>query len=203
MSVGPSAFIHRSSSRTGTSLRCVNAPELEHIICGPSSLASTFVIMNVFHQMSRPPQRHLLLPARPRDPTASCFARRPAAASSPQVPRRHNASIEQLQLLLALFSSAVLLSGAVFSLGESGRSESQSMLRLPKEERADVTQLRKVNHMQMYANTSPPSYTLRSPSRVSLVTLSLHGGVDLTQYKETHSWYILVPDAITQLLHIH
>ncbi|CAJ1086524.1 leucine-rich repeat and calponin homology domain-containing protein 4 isoform X2 [Xyrichtys novacula] len=32
---------------------------------------------------------------------------------------------------------------AVFTLGESGRSESRTMLRSPKEERADITQLRK------------------------------------------------------------
>lgn len=39
--------------------------------------------------------------------------------------------------------SSVRPTGAVFSLGESGRSESRTTLRLPKEERADITQLRK------------------------------------------------------------
>ncbi|XP_030579109.1 leucine-rich repeat and calponin homology domain-containing protein 4 isoform X2 [Archocentrus centrarchus] len=39
--------------------------------------------------------------------------------------------------------SSVRPTGAVFSLGESGRSESRTTLRLPKEERPDITQLRK------------------------------------------------------------
>ncbi|XP_006808533.1 leucine-rich repeat and calponin homology domain-containing protein 4 [Neolamprologus brichardi] len=39
--------------------------------------------------------------------------------------------------------SGVKPTGAIFSLGESGRSESRTTLRLPKEERPDITQLRK------------------------------------------------------------
>lgn len=38
------------------------------------------------------------------------------------------------------------VSGSIFTLGESGRSESRTMLRSPKEERPDITQLRKVTH---------------------------------------------------------
>lgn len=40
----------------------------------------------------------------------------------------------------------VFVSGPVFTLGESGRSESRTTLRSPKEERPDIMQLRKVTH---------------------------------------------------------
>ncbi|XP_059210547.1 leucine-rich repeat and calponin homology domain-containing protein 4 isoform X2 [Centropristis striata] len=46
-------------------------------------------------------------------------------------------------LFRATSRSNVKPTGAVFTLGESGRSESRTMLRSPKEERAEITQLRK------------------------------------------------------------
>ena len=47
-----------------------------------------------------------------------------------------------LRNVLTMF--IVFVSGSIFTLGESGRSESRTMLRSPKEERPDITQLRKV-----------------------------------------------------------
>lgn len=47
--------------------------------------------------------------------------------------------------------SSASLSGSSWSLGQSGRSESRTTLRSPKEERADVVQLRKV-HSTTHAN---------------------------------------------------
>lgn len=98
--------------------------------------------------MYRPPQRHPLLPVRPRNPTASCSAPPPAAMSNPQVLEQH--STHTLYTFIHGFRNVptlliVFLSGTVFTLGESGRSESRTMLRSPKEERPDITQLRKVN----------------------------------------------------------
>ncbi len=101
-------------------------------------------------QMSRPPRRRPLHPAKPRNPTVSCSAPPPAATSNPQVHKQHKDThtlytfIQCFRNLPTLF--IVFLSGSVFTLGESGRSESRTMLRSPKEERPDITQLRKVNH---------------------------------------------------------
>ncbi|KAM6909067.1 leucine-rich repeat and calponin homology domain-containing protein 4 [Xenentodon cancila] len=83
MSTGPSAFLHRSSSRTDV----------------PSSPKTS------------PP------PGQAQKPNSFLF----------RTSSRSN----------------VKPTGPVFSLGEPGRCESQSMVRLPKEERPDVTQLRK------------------------------------------------------------
>lgn len=47
-----------------------------------------------------------------------------------------------LKNVLTLF--IFFVSGSIFTLGDSGRSESRTMLRSPKEERPDITQLRKV-----------------------------------------------------------
>lgn len=98
-------------------------------------------------QMFRPPQRRPLHPARPRNPTASCSAPPPAATSNPQVHKQHNTHTHLYSLLQKCCNMfPVFLSGSIYTLGESGRSESRTTLRSPKEERPEITQLRKVNH---------------------------------------------------------
>lgn len=80
------------------------------------------------------------------NPTAS-YSAHPHAATSSQVHTQRSASrnIGAIFLIWPIIHICCLfLSGSGNSLAESGRSDSSSTLRSPREERTDVLQLRKV-----------------------------------------------------------
>ncbi|KAK5848738.1 hypothetical protein PBY51_006330 [Eleginops maclovinus] len=65
------------------------------------------------------------------------------SSSRSDVPSSPPGQTQRPNSFLFRASSRTNVKPTVFTLGESGRSESRTMLRSPKEERADVTQLRK------------------------------------------------------------
>lgn len=101
----------------------------------------SLVLCQMPHRLQRP-----LRPVRLRNPTVSCSAAHPAPSSNQQV---LCSDTPELQSLMSFtFSDRIKWMGFIFSgltLSESGRSDSRTTLRLPKEDRLDITQIRKVH----------------------------------------------------------